>query len=287
MRLVDVDERTEETFFRCLHDEKPANPRVVEMRKRWYEAHKEKGLRARLLYSDSEEVVGLCQYMPIERSIFIGRDLMVILCMWVHGYEHLVGNQQGKGYGSFMLGAVEDDARRAGMKGVVAWGKDFPYWNPVSFYEHMSYSRVQRLGRDVLVWKAFEPGVEPPQFMQPRVQPSEGREKVKVMEMTCGWCSGGIECCLEARAAVAGLEGIVDYEEIDTFDFETRAGCGLSFDHVYVDGSPYKPDGPPFTSEELRGDILELYEAKARSQVQDRFRISDCSKGTPPRGAGL
>jgi hypothetical protein len=32
MHLSEIDENTEDTFFRCLHDEIPADPRVMAMR---------------------------------------------------------------------------------------------------------------------------------------------------------------------------------------------------------------------------------------------------------------
>ena len=53
MRLVDVTEKTENIFFRCLHDEIPENPQVISIRKQWYERNKEKGLRAKLLILDN------------------------------------------------------------------------------------------------------------------------------------------------------------------------------------------------------------------------------------------
>ena len=34
------------------------------------------------------------QYLPIEASHIKGAGLFAILCLWVHGYEHLVGNQR-------------------------------------------------------------------------------------------------------------------------------------------------------------------------------------------------
>ncbi len=111
MKIVEIDKTTEGTFFRCLHDEKPDDPRVTGLRRDWYEKTKPKGLRAKVLIDDNGDVVGLCQYLPIEHSPFEGKDLLAILCIWVHGYEHLIGNQQNKGYlierpsGYWVLGA--------------------------------------------------------------------------------------------------------------------------------------------------------------------------------------
>ena len=76
MKLVDIDSRTNDTFFRCLHDEIPEDPVVGKMRRQWCDDHKAKGLRMKVLLRDDDAVVGLCQYMPIEHSFLIGKDLM-------------------------------------------------------------------------------------------------------------------------------------------------------------------------------------------------------------------
>jgi GNAT superfamily N-acetyltransferase len=262
MRLVDIDAETEGTFFRCLHDEKPDNPRVTEIRRRWFDRHKDKGLRAKVLVLDTGEVVGLCQYLPIEHSPFLGRDLLAILCIWVHGYAHHVGNRQGQGYGRFILDAIEQDARSSNAKGVAAWGKDFPYWNPVSFYEHMGYARADQEGADVLVWKRFDPDAEPPKLMRPVRPLPQGVGKVKVTAFLSGWCGGGISYCFKARQAVEGLDQIADYEEIDTSDRQRRLEYGVGFDGVYLDGKPFRADGPPFSVDELKAEIRQLHEQK-------------------------
>ncbi len=107
MKILEIDENTKDTFFRCMHNEKPQNPEITRIRQEWYAKMKPKGLRAKVILDENEAVVGLCQYLPIEHSPFEGKALMTILCMWIHGYEHLVGNQQGKGYGRVLLEHVE------------------------------------------------------------------------------------------------------------------------------------------------------------------------------------
>lgn len=34
-------------------------------------------------------------------------------------------------------------------------------------------------------------------------------------------------------------------------------------DSIFIDGKPYRPDGPPFTPEELRADILKRCDEKS------------------------
>lgn len=262
MKLIEIDKNTEDTFFRCMHDEVPADPRVIEIRRRWYKQNKEKGLRAKVLLRDDNSIVGLCQYIPIERSHLIGKDLMAILCIWVHGYEHLVGNQQGKGYGTFILKHIENDARASGKKGVVAWGMDFPYWNPASFYEHMGYTRVETDGMVVLVWKPFQEDVTPPELLRQTRAITKDPKKPKITVFANGWCGIGCENCISARDAIAGLENLVTYEEIDTSDREHLLFWGIE-DGVFLDGKPFRPNGPPWTSEKLKAEILQLLDKES------------------------
>lgn len=260
MRLVDVTNKTENTFFRCMHLELPENLEVTTIRRQWYEKNKDKGLRAKVLILDNGQIIGLCQYIPIEYSHLIGENLLVILCIWVHGYDHGVGNQQGKGYSRFMLNSIEEDARVSGAKGVAAWGMDWEInWMPVSFFEHMGYQRADKEDKVIVVWKPFCPDAKPPLLKRLTVPPSKGAVKVKVTVASNGWC--GCLKFLDAREAVAGLEDIVEYEELDTPDCATILHVG-NVGGIFLDGKVFKPYEPPGCVDDLRAEILRLYEQK-------------------------
>lgn len=265
MNIVDIDRNTEGTFFRCLHDEKPGNPQAIALRRRWYDSHKEKGLRAKVLIGEGGEVVGMCQYIPIEHSHLIGKHLMAILCIWVHGYDHLVGNQQHKGYGKYILQHIEKDARDSGAKGIAAWGMSFPFWNPVSFYEHMGYSPVDTEGPVVLTWKPFVEGAEPPALIHPKRLPEKVEEKPRVSVFVSGWCGVGCYWCAGVREAVAGIEDRVIYEEYDTSNRETLLSWGID-DGVLVDGEFRRG---PWSSDDLRRDLLRLSAERNKASEQD------------------
>ncbi len=87
MELVEIDATNEDTYYRCLHDEIPADPRVMAMRREWRAIYEPKGHRAKLLKNDDDTIVGLTDYIPIEHSPYEGENLMAILCMWIHGYS--------------------------------------------------------------------------------------------------------------------------------------------------------------------------------------------------------
>jgi len=262
MKIVEIDKATEGTFFRCLHDEETDNPQVSGLRRDWYAKTKPEGLRAKVLIDDNGDIVGLCQYLPIEHSPFEGKDLLAILCIWVHGYEHLVGNQQGKGYGRLFLEHIEEDASKSGKKGIVVWGKDFPYWNPISFYEHMGYSRVDKQGFDVLVWKIWDRPVEVPKIRRLTPPKPGPGEKVVVTALKACWCSDWINEFLMAQEALKGIEDIADYSVIDISSTPMLGSV------LYLDDKPYKPDGPPSTVDELRQDIIKMYKEKSLKKVK-------------------
>lgn len=261
MRLVDTDASTEGTFLRCLHDEAAHDPRVIGLRRRWVEENRGRGLRTKVLILDTGEAAALCQYMPIEHTHFVGDGLIAIHCIWVHGYDHHIGNRQGNGYGRFILERIEDDARASGALGVAAWGMDFPYWNPVSFYEHMGYERADKSGLAVLVWKPFGRTASPPGFLRAIKRPAAGAEKISLTAFVNGCCTASCGECIKARDAVEGIGSLVDYGEIDTSDRATLLGWGISMG-IFLDGKPHRQDEAPCTSDVLRNDILELAERR-------------------------
>lgn len=265
MELVEIDESTEDTYYRCLHDEIPADSRVISMRRSWRAAFQPKGHRAKVLKDDQDQVVGLTNYIPIEHSPYEGRNLMAILCMWIHGYEHLVGNQQARGYGRFMLERIEADARVSGCDGLAVWAKDYDAWNPVSFYEHMGFVRVAQDGLDVLAWKPFNTCAEAPAFLEKKTLiasecADDGR--VQATSFSNGWCGGGCQLCVMTRDAAADLPEEVILEEVLAWEKEDMRARGESVDIVYVDGVAFRPDGPPATPKEFTEALRDSYRAK-------------------------
>ncbi len=256
MQLLDLTPETEATFLRCLHDEEPDDPRVIALRKEWIATRRDKGFRAKVLQLDTGEIAGLCQYLPIEESHIQGERLMTILCIWVHGYDHHIGNRQGNGCGRFMLEQIETEIRETAVDGIVAWGMDFPYWNPVSFWEHMGYERVDQTGQAVLVWKPFTADAQPPRWYREQKRPQSEAGLVTVDAFYNGWCTGSCGQCITVRDAVDGLEDRIRFREVNTGEGDNLKEWGIS-DTLFLDGEPYNPWGPPVTTEDLRKEIEE------------------------------
>jgi GNAT superfamily N-acetyltransferase len=262
MKIVDVAGQTESIFLRCMNPKEDADSHEVDIRRRWYEKHRDKGHRAKLLLEDDGQAVGLCQYAPIEHSHLAGEDLLAILCIWVHSYDRHPGNKQGKGYGRFLLGAFEDDARRSGAKGVAAWGLDWDIWMPVSFYEHMGYVPADREDKVVVVWKPFSDDAKPPRLRRLRIAPPRGTDRINVTVAANGWCGCYKYVC--AREAIKGIEHMVDYAEIDTPDRATILHLG-TVGGIFLDGEVFQPYQVCDT-EGLRSEIIRLYELKQTSK---------------------
>lgn len=262
MRLVEIDETTEDTFFRCLHNEIPADPRVMAMRREWRAMYKPKGHRGKVLIDDLGQVVGLTNYIPVEHSPYEGENLMAILCIWIHGYDHLVGNQQSKGYGRFMLQEIEADALSSGCDGVTVWAKDYDAWNPISFYEHMGYARVDQSGLDVLVWKRFNALAKPPSFLKHHPVPQQDG-KVQVTSIANGWCGGGCQQCMMVRDALAEVGDQAALSEVYAHEKSDMRARGESIDVVLIDGEPFRPDGPPATKNEFKQAVLDWFAQKS------------------------
>ena len=261
MELLDISADTERAFFTCLHLERPENLKSTTQRRDWYAEHKDKGYKAQVLVLDDGRIVGKCHYVPIEHAPFVGRDLLAILCIYVHMYEHHIGDQRRRGYGRFMLDHVERYARSSGFKGLVAWAMDWD-WNPVSFYEHAGYTRVDAQDKVVVVWKPFCADAEPPRLLRLDALPGEDSEKVRVLVADNQWCDSNAKL-ITAREAVAGIEHLVEYTEVES-PCRNRI---LHLGHVggvFLDGQAYRPYQLIGTSEDLRAEIVRLYEQKQR-----------------------
>ena len=188
MEFAEITEQTQDAFFRCLSAPGREPPDLASPRRQGYAAYCERGYRAKVLRLDSGEIVGKCHTIPIEHSPLVGRDLVVILCLYVHMYAHHIGDQRGKGYGQTMLRQVEQDALDLGFKGVAAWAMDWD-WNPVSFYDRMGYIRVDREDKVVVVWKPLHPDAEPPRLMRLPERTLSAGDKVDVFVADNAWCN--------------------------------------------------------------------------------------------------
>jgi GNAT superfamily N-acetyltransferase len=92
-------------------------------------------LKVKLAQDEKGVIGGMIQYMPVELSFAEGRDLYLVLCIWVHGHKQGIGNYQKKGLGRELLKAAEEDVRSIGAKGIATWGISLPFFMKASWFK--------------------------------------------------------------------------------------------------------------------------------------------------------
>ncbi|MBN1351056.1 GNAT family N-acetyltransferase [candidate division KSB1 bacterium] len=259
MEFVEATKETQDAFFCCLTDCKIEDSENAQIRQKWHNEHKDKGCSAKVLRLDNGEVVGRCHTAPIKYSPLIGNDLMLILCLYVHMYQRHKGDQRGKGFGKYMLERIEEDARASGFKGLAAWAMVWD-WNPVSFYEHLGFSRADQEDKAVAIWKPFCADAEPPKLMRLPALPIHKQAKIHVFAADNAWCNGCNKLRI-VREAIEGLENIVDYHEAGAPHQNRIIHLG-NVGGVFLDGKVYRPYQLIGKSDDLRAEILRLYEVK-------------------------
>jgi GNAT superfamily N-acetyltransferase len=120
--LVDVDGANFDALP-CCGIKCPTHP-GRQQKRRWLEANAKFGLRAKTLLAADDRPCGYIEYLPGEfawRGVE-ARGYMFIHCIWIFSKR-----QQRKGWGSVMIEACLDDARKAGMSGVAVVVRDGPW----------------------------------------------------------------------------------------------------------------------------------------------------------------
>jgi len=255
MQIVDLTDEHKPSYLLCLEDWSDEIKEAGNIKEKWVEKMKSKGLRVKLATDDEGVVGGMIQYFPIEHSWVDGKDLYFIGCIWVHGYKQGRGNFRGQGMGKALLKAAEEDVRSLGSKGIVAWGIALPFWMKASWFKKQGYKPVDRKGflTEVLLWKPFSEEAVPPKWIQPKKRPGKTIGKVKVTCLNNGWCPAQNLACERTKRAAAEFGENVTVEIIDTFDKNTFNEWGIS-DGIYVDGKKVMT-GPPPSIEKLRKKI--------------------------------
>jgi GNAT superfamily N-acetyltransferase len=250
MNVIDLRPEDETAYFNCLEEWSDEIREAGDRKERWYRAARGLGLRVKLAVDDAGTVGGMIQYLPIEQSPADGAGLYYILCVWVHGYAKGRGNFQGRGMGTALLAAAEQDARERGATGMAAWGLLLPVFMRSAWFRRRGYRRADRDGMMELVWKPFVDGARPPRFVRQRRRVEPVARSVSVTAFCSGWCPAQNMVCARARQAAAGLGPRVVYREYDTSERPTFAQWGLA-EALFIDGKQVRT-GPPPSAERLR-----------------------------------
>jgi GNAT superfamily N-acetyltransferase len=253
MEIVDLTEKTLDTFLVCLEDWSDEMKDAGNRKAHWYGKMQHRGLRVKLAVENGQ-AGGMIQYVPIEHAFAEGKDLYFIHCIWVHGYKDKgVGNMQKRGIGKALLRAAEEDVRALGRKGLVAWGLSLPIWMRASWFRKQGYVKVDRDGMAVLLWKPFAPDAEPPKWIRRRKKPGGEEGRVAVTCICNGWCPGQNIVFERAKRAAAEFGDSAVFQEVDTFDRTTFLEWGMP-DALFIDGKSVRT-GPPPSYKKIRNKI--------------------------------
>ncbi|MBE0518155.1 MAG: GNAT family N-acetyltransferase [Thermoplasmata archaeon] len=253
MEIRDLDKADEQLFFKCLEDWSDEMAESGSRREAWFARMSENGLRAKVAIDDKGVIGGMIQYLPIEQSNAEGAGLHFINCIWVHGYRQGRGNFQGKGMGSALLKAAEVDVRSLGSGGMVAWGLSLPFWMRASWFKKHGYSKVDKVGPSVLLWKPFSGDAKPPKWISTRNKPVPQDGTVVVTSFNSGWCAAQNLVHERAKRAAAICGDRVRFEHIDTLDRNTFLEWGIG-EALFVDGKQIRT-GPPPSFEKIKSII--------------------------------
>jgi len=250
MKIIDLAAEHEQLYFVCLEDWSEEIKEAGDHKEVWYNKMKDKGLRVKLALDDGGEVGGMIQYVPIEHAFVEGKDLYFINCIWVHGYKQGRGNFQKRGSGKALLQAAENDVKAMGAKGMVAWGLALPFWMKASWFRKRGYSKVDRQGMQVLLWKPFTADAIPPKWIKQKKRPETTPGKVAVTAFLNGWCPAQNMVFERAKRAASESGDKVVFRQIDTFDRETFLEWGIA-DALFIDNKQVRT-GPPPSYEKIR-----------------------------------
>jgi GNAT superfamily N-acetyltransferase len=243
VEVVGLSPELEPAYLVCLEGWSDEMTEAGDHKARWYAKMRDRGLRVKLAVM-ADEPIGMIQYIPIEESPALGSDLYMILCIWVHGHDSGVGDQQGYGAGEALLAAAEADARELGAKGIGAWGLAMPTWMRASWFKKRGYQKADRDGIRLLLWKPFVADAVAPRWIKPTRKPSRIEGRVAVTAFVNGWCPASNLVYERARRAAACFGSEVVLETVDTSEQADMIACGYS-DGVFVDGKPVQRGAPP------------------------------------------
>jgi ribosomal protein S18 acetylase RimI-like enzyme len=174
LEIRDMDSGSEYFVATCSHINESAEiDTSAQSRIDYFRRMRDSGMKIKVAYYDGLPA-GFLYLIPIEISPWgpIGRDLLVIPCLYI------LNKMTRAGVGRALLAAAEDEAIRAGRKGIVIIGYYHDFWfMPARFFEKRGYVPVDRRKQEALLFKRIDSSAETPHFLQNqyRFSPAVGK----------------------------------------------------------------------------------------------------------------
>ena len=139
----------------------------MELRRKieWFNKYYPKGLRIKVLISESGGYQGMLEYIPGEYAHrpVVADKYMFIHCIFV-GFKN---EFKGKGYASLLIEECINEAKKANMKGVAVVTRDGPFMAKKNIFLKKCFALVDRAKPDFeLLALKFSPEFEDPQFRE-------------------------------------------------------------------------------------------------------------------------
>jgi N-acetylglutamate synthase-like GNAT family acetyltransferase len=263
MRIVDLQPEHLALYLVCLEPWSADMRDAGELKARWYEREKERGLRVKLAIDDDGAVAGMIQYLPASETDVVGEHVYVVLCVWVHGHKEGIGDRRGHGLGKALLAAAEADARALGAHGIAAWGLWIPVWMRASWFRKHGYRKVDRDGLRALMFKPFVDDAAAPRWRTPWMPPDGPSDLVVITSCVNGWCPVMNIAHERMRRVLERAPERVQHRVIDTAEPAMRETWGVT-DAIYLDGKPLRL-GPPPSEERLAKLVAKRVRKVARA----------------------
>ncbi len=276
MDIIDLTSEHEALYFCCLEDWSSEIREAGNHKACWYAQMKDRGLRVKMARDDAGNIGGMIQYVPAELSFVEGKDVYVVLCIWVHGHKQGRGNFQKRGMGQALLRAAEEDVRNLGAKGIAAWGIILPFFMRASWFKKQGYQVADRDGMIRLLWKPFQADAVKPVFIKQKRKPDLTPGKVQLSLFLNGWCPAQNMVYERAKKAIEGYEGYVEVKEYNTQIKSIQREWGIT-DAFFVNHKRI-PSGPPASYQKIRNMISRQVKKLAHQVVP--FNQSDPGKTT-------
>lgn len=248
--ISDLTEEHKHLYCMCLEDWSDEMREAGDHKQQWYEKMKNLGLRVKLAKDEKGAVGGMIHYIPTELWFETADNLHFILCIWVHGYKEGQGNFQKRGMGTALLRAAEEDTKALGKKGLVAWGISLPFFMRASWFKKNGYTKIDKDGMQVLLWKPFTGDAVPPKLVKQKKTPSSQPGVVTVSGFINGWCPAQNVSYERAKRAAAEFGEKVEFRTYNTFDRDVYLEWGIA-DGLFIDGKQVRT-GPPPTYEKVK-----------------------------------
>ena len=200
LKLVDITpENVMEHGLFCIKNVK--NPEFV-LKKDWFQQSFKEGLRIKILYNDDGKQIGFIEYLPAD---FAWRPVEAPGYMFIHCMFIYLIKDKEKGYGSFLMQACEEDARRQNMKGVCVMTSNGTFIADKRLFQKNGYTETDKLERYELMVKKFNSVSKDPQL----IDWTKDREKFQGWHLIyadqCPWHHKSVEALKEV-AQEAGID---------------------------------------------------------------------------------